>query len=562
MRTRYAIGFGLAALILASVGVSIMLSTQRYRGDSQWVVHTYDVLRRVEQIHTALLEGIASQRSYLLTGNVDYRGEFERARPLIRQEIAGLLAVTRDNPQQDARIRSLGSLIDARLDSAAEGMRIYEQRGLEAARVYTQRNRGLDLMRQIEALIVSVSREESRLLGERTARSQNSATLLLASGAVGIPLSLGILLWIYVLLSREVRQRDRAEQQAKGFNDRLAESVAALSRTSDDLRELGQYAGLLQSCRNVPEALDVTRRTLAALFPHGAGGIYLLRASQDYAELETTWGEHTAKPHELMMPHECWATRRSQPHYLDDVAIGMACTHLDVPAQGVAATACLPLTAQGISLGLLYIAQPSAGPIPHIAVAVAAAEQLSLALNNLRLQESLRQQSIRDALSGLFNRRYLQESLPRELARATRRAQPLAVLMLDIDHFKAFNDSQGHDAGDAVIAEFGRLLQSLCREEDIPCRYGGEEFTLILPDTDEAAARRRAEEIRRAVELLVVRHLQRDVGRVTVSIGLAMSPLHGADAETLQKLADAALYRAKRAGRNRVELARVDSAGA
>lgn len=182
-----------------------------------------------------------------------------------------------------------------------------------------------------------------------------------------------------------------------------------------------------------------------------------------------------------------------------------------------------------------------------------AAEQLAMALSNLELQERLRIQSIREPLTGLFNRRYLEESLARELARCARRGLPLALMMLDLDHFKRFNDTHGHPGGDALLAGFGRLLQQLSRQEDIACRYGGEEFTLILPESTPQAAAERAEQIRAAVEAMRVPHLGKDLPPVTVSIGLACFPHDGQEPEALLRSADQALYRAKAQGRNRVE---------
>lgn len=554
MRTRYLLGFGFAALLLALVGVAIILATQQFRSDSRMVARTYDVIGRLAQIRATLLGGISSQRSYLLTGVTDYRQEFATARPAIRQELAGMSALIVD-PQQVGRVPRLGDLIEQRLDSAAEGLRIYEQRGLASAQTYTRSNRGLRQMQKIERLLIQMNQTERVLLTDRTAASERSAGVLLALGALGIPLSLVILTGIFLLLSREVREHARAEDKALTLNDDLGRSVLDLERASADLRELSRYTGLLQSCRTVAEALAVTKGTLSTLLPECAGYVYLLRASQDYAEIESGWGEHVVPSHQLLAPQECWALRRGQPHCVNDIHADTTCAHLDLPAPGTTATtACLPLAAQGMNLGFLYLSAKGHGPLPRLSIAITAAEQLSLALGNLRLQDSLRQQSIRDALTGLFNRRYLEESLPREITRCERRGLPLAVLMLDLDNFKAFNDTQSHDGGDALLAAFGRLLQSKCREEDIPCRYGGEEFTLILPEAASDIAQRRAEEIRTAVEHMTVRHLQREIGGMTVSIGLALLPQHASNAGELLRLADAALYRAKHNGRNRVEV--------
>jgi diguanylate cyclase (GGDEF)-like protein len=177
---------------------------------------------------------------------------------------------------------------------------------------------------------------------------------------------------------------------------------------------------------------------------------------------------------------------------------------------------------------------------------------LSLALCNLRLQESLRIQSIRDPLTSLYNRRYLEESLEREVVRCGRRNLPMAVMMIDIDHFKRFNDAHGHDGGDALLVQFAALLQAHCRGEDIACRFGGEEFTLIIPETSTETAMARAEQIRAAAENLRVTYQKSQLSPVSVSIGVAGFPKDGQHGDDLIHSADVALYRAKHEGRNRV----------
>jgi len=168
------------------------------------------------------------------------------------------------------------------------------------------------------------------------------------------------------------------------------------------------------------------------------------------------------------------------------------------------------------------------------------------------LREKLREQATRDSLTGLFNRRYLEESLARELHRTTREGSPLCVAMLDLDYLKRFNDTFGHDAGDRVLRELGRLLRDRLRRSDISCRFGGEEFVLVLPGSSLADATQRVEEIRLLVKELQLRHDDQILGRLTVSAGVAASPQHGSTAAELLQAADAALYSAKQAGRDRV----------
>ena len=180
------------------------------------------------------------------------------------------------------------------------------------------------------------------------------------------------------------------------------------------------------------------------------------------------------------------------------------------------------------------------------------AEQLGLAMGNLKLREMLRNQSIRDPLTGLFNRRYMEETLERELRRAERGQRPLCVAMLDLDHFKEFNDTFGHEAGDMMLSELGRLLRTTVRSGDVACRYGGEEFFLIMPELPADLAEQRFEAIRQAVKRLYITHRGQSIPAVTVSAGIATFPEHGAAAAELVRIADAALYRAKAEGRDRL----------
>ena len=176
----------------------------------------------------------------------------------------------------------------------------------------------------------------------------------------------------------------------------------------------------------------------------------------------------------------------------------------------------------------------------------------------LRLAQSearMRELSIRDPLTDLFNRRYMEETLQREIARADRERIPLAVIMMDIDHFKRFNDELGHAAGDAVLQELGKLLFRGVRSADVACRYGGEELLLVLPGASLDVARQRAERVRSDVKNLQVERGGRPLGTITVSLGVAIFPDHGSTGEAVLESADAALYRAKNDGRDRVVVA-------
>ncbi|AWG45969.1 hypothetical protein AM586_08135 [Massilia sp. WG5] len=214
------------------------------------------------------------------------------------------------------------------------------------------------------------------------------------------------------------------------------------------------------------------------------------------------------------------------------------------------------MISQGDVIGLMVIAEPDHNSLPlDNELMTALAEQLSLAISNVSLRETLKQQSTVDALTGLYNRRYFDESLKRELARAKRTRSSCSVIMVDLDHFKRINDSYGHDAGDLVLKAAAKQLFSRLRASDVACRYGGEELVLLLPECEAEAAAKCAEGIRRALSDIEFDHLGQRIAGVTASFGVAAWPTHGSDSSELVKAADKALYSAKRAGRNRVTIA-------
>jgi diguanylate cyclase (GGDEF)-like protein len=217
--------------------------------------------------------------------------------------------------------------------------------------------------------------------------------------------------------------------------------------------------------------------------------------------------------------------------------------------------------AHGEVLALLHV-HPTAGTAlrlttteTHRSLLRVFAEYLALALSNLKLRDTLRQQSIRDPLTGLFNRRYLEETLALEIERAKRHNGPFSVMMLDLDHFKQFNDTYGHEAGDTVLEVLGGFLQRQVRGGDIACRYGGEEFALILPGAALEVAHKRAEQLCGGVRTIALEYKGQSLGPLTVSVGVATFPTHGESAELVLHAADTALYQAKHEGRGRVAIA-------
>jgi diguanylate cyclase (GGDEF)-like protein/PAS domain S-box-containing protein len=362
----------------------------------------------------------------------------------------------------------------------------------------------------------------------------------------------------YVCTVRDVSERRRSEEATRRLNDELRTSVAQLEAINRDNELLGEMRDLLQTCNDVEEAYRVTGQFLPTLFAGASGALYMADASKTLLEAVCGWGEqHALEP--MFEPEHCWALRRGRLYQVADAAHGLVCSHLaGAPAGGYV---CVPLTAQGETLGLLHVQFGEASGLASLSVdrrralAESVTEHISLALSNVRLRQNLRQQATRDPLTGLFNRRYLEESLERELRRCARRNRPLTLWMIDIDHFKRFNDLYGHEAGDRVLCAVAESLQGQVRFEDVVCRYGGEEFLVLLPEFALEGAASRAEAIRQSVELLTPHYREQALGRLSVSIGVAGCPDHGTTVAELIRSADQAMYQAKHAGRNRVQVA-------
>jgi len=362
---------------------------------------------------------------------------------------------------------------------------------------------------------------------------------------------------------RDVTERQQQEAQA---SEKLNGWVQELERRAREINLLNKMGELLQTCATDEEAHAIITRFAQRLFPEESGALCLFSHSRNFIEATVVWGDHPPAEH-VFAPDECWALRRVQPHRVNNPNIDLICRHILGKATNgqvhlPASYLCVPMMAQGEALGILHLVrQADEGQLTEAKeqLAITVAGQIALALANLRLRASLRVQSIRDPLTGLFNRRYMEESLERELRRATRSQHSLGVIMLDLDHFKHFNDTFGHEAGDVLLHMLSKFMQTRLRGEDIACRYGGEEFILILAEASPQITRERAEELRLGVKELQTVFHDRLLGAITISAGTANFPEHGVGAEELLRAADAALYTAKAQGRDRVVSAQVIS---
>ena len=540
----------LAAILILTLAAAVFVTGRLYRNAHQWTLHTYQVREQILQLTGDLQLAEMDARSYGLTGRDIAFQQYWRHIAAVEHHAAQLAEQIADNPLQVAAVRQLKTAIGARRTQFEQILGDYRAHGAAAAHADV-----IALVSQpaqpVHALAEAMLDHEAMLLAQREKTSDRYGKRVTIIAAIALAGCLTLLLAALVNSGIERRRRHRGELELERNALHLHHALRDANRASETLRRLSTLAELLQNCRDLDEAINVIERALPPLLPDVSGALALINASRNIVEARMHWGVRGSDlGGAIFAPDDCWALRRSQPHPGDDDHTAPVCPHLTQAGVTADHTLCLPLNSQGQVLGVLSLCAPAVIAPDTRRLAVTAADQLALALANLQLQASLRTQSIRDPLTNLFNRRYLEASLPRELLRAERRKGGLSVLMFDLDHFKRYNDTQGHDAGDALLGAFGALLAQSSRGEDMPCRFGGEEFTLVLTDADHAKARERADAIRKATAELVVHYRAGTLPPATVSIGVASYPEHGATPEALLRMADQALYRAKQLGRN------------
>jgi len=373
--------------------------------------------------------------------------------------------------------------------------------------------------------------------------------LLLLDAATATPLIAPFALVVFMAAFSSIRHELRvtydAREAAATENAALRSDVERLEHRSRDITLLAEMSEVLQLCTTLCEAIDVLPAYGIRLFPGFDGAVYIAGAD-DARTLESAaaWGDDLEDVTALNRT-DCWALRRLDAHVADASKAAVHCRHHARDARAM--RVCIPLLAAGETTGLLTLRASSGAPLP--ANAELFADQVALALANLRMQEALRTRALRDGLTGLYNRRHMEEALARELGRDD---ASTGVLLIDVDHFKRFNDTWGHGGGDALLQQLARAMQVVCGEHDVVSRYGGEEFVVVMPHAGGDVVRARAERLREEVKHLVVHHDGQLLGSITLSMGIAVAPDHGHTVETLIANADRALYAAKAAGRDRV----------
>jgi len=326
----------------------------------------------------------------------------------------------------------------------------------------------------------------------------------------------------------------------------------AALKSADTSREqvarLFEMADVLQSAADYGDANQVLKATATELLPGYAGALYVFNNSRDRLVLSTSWGRDGAATPDDIAPDQCWALKRGKPHLNRVDGSKLCCEH----HRGDDTVLEIPMIARGEIMGLFQLFATGAKAEERLeaitGLGSALADGMSLALANMGLREKLRNQALRDPLTGLYNRRYMEDCLQRFVRLADRENREVSVVMVDLDHFKKLNDTHGHAFGDSVLRDTAMTIVGALRETDIVCRYGGEELVVILPDCNLDRAADKAELLRVRVAGLSETH----AAEITASFGVASVPYTSSGVSDMLAAADAALYRAKQAGRNKV----------
>ncbi|WP_413675185.1 diguanylate cyclase [Massilia cellulosiltytica] len=552
-------GNGLRWLAAVIVAILIGLATLPFIA-SRAADATMDALQSAadkQRVYGRLLDLLTDaetgQRGYVITGDAGFLDPYNASAAAIPAAVRDLKPLAAGRAEQ-ATLDEIERLAQRKLDELAATIRLRRESGFtEAAAIVGNRSGKADMDR----LRLLIGERSAALERERLALRDRLNTTLDYNSAIGIcagVASMFILGSGLFVVTRSLHAGSEAADHARRLADAQADQARQSQARSERLTVTARMLQAMDSLTRTDELHTVLPAFLPKVLPGSSGTVYLYRNSRDYLQRAAAWGGgHHA---ELVSPNQCWGLRFGHAHAAQ-TGDDMHCPHLDdVPPAPDRTDLCVPMISQGEVLGLLSVSVPQG---PDTAVELAAAttlsEQLAIGISNINLREVLRRQSTVDELTGLYNRRYFDETLRRELFRAERMRASLAVVMIDLDHFKRMNDTYGHEAGDVVLRTVGRCLREGVRRSDIACRYGGEELVLVLPECDAAAARTCAETLRKAISALDLHHGDTTLPQVTASFGIALWPAHGENAQALVQSADRALYAAKHGGRNRVCMA-------
>lgn len=531
-----------AVVFLCATALLVYSTTQHLFSSRNWEDHSQEVLNTLQLTSQRLDRLDLTTRLYFTGKDANDLRSAQAITVLLNAGTSHLKNLVQDSPVQTMRAKALYAcgeelkqLIDkiSLTDSAAQGITI-EQKIFECR----------DSVAPMQA-------DENSLFRQRRDESQRGVLRSMFAGFAFLIVSLVVVLVLFTFLVRDAMRRHKIEQEISKANDQLASTVQIMEQRAQETRLLTAAREELQLCTNVSQAYEVTVRRCSQVLPMAKIALLMINNSRQMVEVALA-SDDPPQIQEGFPLEACCGLRGGHVRWRKRGHSEIDCDHFIArPPENYV---CMPLTAHGDTLGILYMecrsAEDAAYAEARLEVLKSIAKVSAVFFASLNLRARLEHQSIRDGLTNLFNRHFMEISLDREIRRAARSHTELAVLMMDIDHFKHFNDTFGHEAGDYVLREVAEVFRGAVRAEDIICRYGGEEFVLILPDTRMDLALTRAEDIRRRIQEMQLRFRGECLRETTISIGISVYPEGGNSLIELLRNADRALYAAKNRGRN------------
>lgn len=513
-----------------------------------------------QSLISMLRDAETGQRGFIITGKEEFLQPYYAGTSMIPSVLLEL-KTENANPQELNRLKNIEEVTNAKLTSLSDTIALRRNSGFEKAAQVITGGKGKSQMDLLRSLIGEELSDYTQRRNELREKLLTTSNIAAYAGVAATLINVMFLLGVLLAAQRALMQRYRAEERANAITDELRRAAALATLRNAHLQKSAELLHSLELAETMEETSDIIAAYLPGLLPALCGSLYLYNNSRNVLERSARWGSVDTEP-EVLAPLDCWALRRGSEH-LASGPDALACRHALDSGKHMARL-CVPLITQGDVIGCLTVAGEALSG-EHGAEQgrwiVQLAEQLGLALSNVRLRISLRRQSIVDPLTQLYNRRYMDEVLKRELLLAERKEGPVTVIMIDLDHFKRVNDTYGHDGGDALLVAVAATLREKVRACDIACRLGGEEMLIVLPECSLANGLARAEAVRQAVAALQVRS-NGQILTATASFGVASFPEHGRTVESLVHASDLALYEAKHGGRNCVVAARETHAAA
>ncbi len=526
-----------AVVLTIAGGVTIFNRTMRGVEAARWIEHTHAVLDTVAA-ELLRLERIDYNVQLYRSGQQPQNlRDAQAARTALAGGLVSLQQLVADNPSQfkhaqelETAVLALNNVLDDQVKLGNVPGTAFDRCRLVLARIQT---------------------EERALLEQRTLSAQQKMLNTLLWSIIYVGVRAFLIVVLFTILIRDVLRRKDFERQLSESNTNLTTTVAALGDRVTEATMLKNARDELQLCVSAHQAYACVARHLETLIPGSAGALMVLNNSRSVMVNQASWND----PIELLDGFDtdvCCGLRTGRARWRRMGESEIHCGHFaGAPPESYI---CVPLAALGETMGFVYLRFSSAETIQ---LAMAREELINemvelsaMSIAGLNLRAKLENQSIRDGLTGLFNRHFMEISLDRELQRAARQGTTVALLMIDVDHFKTFNDTFGHEAGDQILRELGNCLQDSVRAQDVVCRYGGEEFVVLTPEVNEAAAMARAEDLRERVGQIRMQFRGESLRQISISVGVALYPDVAHDATDLLRMADRALYQAKTAGRN------------